>query len=60
MSGARCVVALLWRFKSTLPFLAMSSALSIVLGAFSAMRYHYQAAVINLAKETCIAFIIAL
>eukprot|EP00931_Biecheleriopsis_adriatica_P006578 TRINITY_DN107966_c0_g1_i1.p1 TRINITY_DN107966_c0_g1~~TRINITY_DN107966_c0_g1_i1.p1 ORF type:complete len:918 (+),score=213.05 TRINITY_DN107966_c0_g1_i1:33-2786(+) len=47
----RCVMGLLWRFRGTLPFLAISSLLSMVLGAFSAMRLHYQAAVINLAKE---------
>ncbi|CAK9009226.1 unnamed protein product [Durusdinium trenchii] len=47
----RCVARLLWRFKTTLPFVALSSVLSMVLGAFSAMRYHYQASVINLAKE---------
>lgn len=44
-------VRLLWRFRSALPYIALSSALSIVLGAFSAMRHHYQAAVINLAKD---------
>ena len=47
----RCVAGLIWRFKSTLPFVALSSLLSMVLGAFSSMRLHYQAAVINLAKD---------
>ena len=28
----RCVAGLLWRFKSTLPFVALSSLLSMVLG----------------------------
>ena len=30
--AARCVAGLLWRFKSTLPFVALSSMLSMVLG----------------------------
>ncbi|CAJ1334172.1 unnamed protein product [Effrenium voratum] len=47
----RCVAALLWRFKGTLPFMGLASLLSMVLGAFSAIRFHYQAAVINLAKD---------
>ncbi|CAE8743157.1 unnamed protein product [Polarella glacialis] len=47
----RCVARLLWRFKSTLPFMVLSSLLSMVLGAFSAMRLHYTAAVINIAKD---------
>ena len=34
-----------------MPFVALSSLLSMVLGAFSAMRLHYQAGVINLAKD---------
>lgn len=54
MEQWRCVAGLLWRFKSTLPFVALSSLLSMVLGAFSAMRYHYQAAVINLAKDAVV------
>ena len=37
--------------RSTLPFVALSSLLSVVLGSFSAMKLHYQAAVINLAKD---------
>eukprot|EP00927_Polykrikos_kofoidii_P059445 TRINITY_DN54598_c0_g1_i1.p1 TRINITY_DN54598_c0_g1~~TRINITY_DN54598_c0_g1_i1.p1 ORF type:complete len:1032 (+),score=157.06 TRINITY_DN54598_c0_g1_i1:78-3173(+) len=59
MSAVRCrrraqlriVAGMLWRFRSTLPFIAISSAVSVVLGSFSAMRLHYQAAVINLAKD---------
>ena len=47
----QCVAGLVWRLKSTLPFVALSSLLSMVLGAFSSMRLHYQAAVINLAKD---------
>jgi len=47
----RCAAQLLWRFRGTLPFIALSSALSMVLGTFSAMQLHYQAAVINLAKD---------
>ena len=46
-----CVAGLVWRFKRTLPFIFLSSMLSMVLGAFSSMRLHYQAAVINLAKD---------
>lgn len=47
----RCVAGLLLRFRSSLPFMGLSSMLSVVLGAFSAMRLHYQAALITLARD---------
>lgn len=47
----RCVFALLQKFRSALPFIALSSLLSAVIGACSAMRLHYKADLINITKQ---------
>lgn len=43
---------ILWRFRSSLPFMAVGTTLSAVLGALSAVRLHYQSAVISSAQDT--------
>eukprot|EP00746_Dinoflagellata_sp_MGD_P067800 gnl/MRDRNA2_/MRDRNA2_27996_c0_seq1.p1 gnl/MRDRNA2_/MRDRNA2_27996_c0~~gnl/MRDRNA2_/MRDRNA2_27996_c0_seq1.p1 ORF type:complete len:731 (+),score=157.68 gnl/MRDRNA2_/MRDRNA2_27996_c0_seq1:301-2193(+) len=46
----RKVARLLWRFRRQLPLLVASSGISAVCGAFSMLRLHYQAMIIDLAR----------